>query len=88
MSAGVPVIATRNSAIPEVVRDGLTGLLSPQLDAEAMARNIARLLGDEELRTRMGKTARRIAEQQYDWDHVALQYESVLVSVAAGEEVA
>lgn len=81
MAAGLPVIATRNSAIPEVVKDGVTGLLSPPLDAEAMAQNIALLLDDEELRQRMGQQARERAKRLYDWERVSLQYEGVLHDV-------
>jgi glycosyltransferase involved in cell wall biosynthesis len=81
MAAGVPVIATRNSAIPEVVEDGVTGLLSPPLDAEAMAQNVATLLNNKELRQRMGQQARERAVRLYDWERVALRYESVLQDV-------
>ena len=81
MAAGLPVVATSNSAIPELVQDGMTGLLSPSLDAEALARNIALLLNDEDLRRKMGQQARQRAERWYDWERVALQYESVLHDV-------
>jgi glycosyltransferase involved in cell wall biosynthesis len=81
MAAGLPVIATRNSAIPEVVEDGVTGLLSPPLDAEAVARNIALLLNDEELRQRMGRQALERAKRLYDWEIVSLQYEDVMRDV-------
>jgi glycosyltransferase involved in cell wall biosynthesis len=83
MAASLPVVATRNSAIPEVVQDGLTGLLSPPLDAEAMAGSIALLLANKELRNRMGREGRKIAERLYDWGQIALQYEDVLRSVVA-----
>lgn len=85
MAAGVPVAATRNSAIPEVVDDGVTGLLSPPLDAQALAQNIARLLTDEALRSTMGIQARRKAERLYDWEQVAKQYEAVLQQAAEGK---
>ena len=81
MAAGLPVVATRNSAIPEVVEDGVTGLLSPPLNAEAMAQNIALLLDDEVLRQGMGQQARERAKRLYDWERVARQYESVLQDV-------
>jgi glycosyltransferase involved in cell wall biosynthesis len=81
MAAGLPVIAIRGSAIPEVVEDGITGLLSPPLDAEAVARNIALLLNNEELRKKMGQQARERAKRLYDWERVAVHYESVLYDV-------
>jgi glycosyltransferase involved in cell wall biosynthesis len=78
MAAGVPVAATRGSAIPEVVEDGKTGLLAPPLDAQALARATQTLLDDENRRQVMGRRARRVAEELYDWDRVAFQYESIL----------
>jgi glycosyltransferase involved in cell wall biosynthesis len=55
--------------------------LSPPLDAEAIARNIASLLGDEELRQSMGRKGREKAERLYDWEGISLQYEGVLRDV-------
>jgi glycosyltransferase involved in cell wall biosynthesis len=82
MAAGLPIVASNTSSIPEVVQDGQTGLLSPPTDPKALARNIRRLLEDGALRERMGKAARRRAVELYDWDRVAGQYEQVLVSMA------
>ncbi len=79
MAAGVPIVAAKSSAIPEVVQHGVTGLLSAPLDVEAMTQNIALLLKDEELRQRIGRRARQVAEQRYDWDRIALQYERILL---------
>jgi glycosyltransferase involved in cell wall biosynthesis len=78
MAAGVPVVAAKSSAIPEVVRHGVTGLLSAPLDVEAMTQSIALLLRDEQLRTSLGKQARQVAERRYDWNQVAMQYERIL----------
>jgi len=44
----VPVIATRLAGIPDLVEDGVTGLLTPEGDAEALARSIERYAGDRE----------------------------------------
>lgn len=78
MAAGLPVVAAHSSAVPEVVQHGMTGLLSPPLDADAMAANIATLLDDRALRIHMGQAARTRAVQLYDWDRVACLYEKVL----------
>lgn len=58
MAAGFPVVATRNTAIPEVVEDGRTGLLSSPLDTHAFAENIEILLKDDNLRHQMGLNGR------------------------------
>ena len=54
MASGLPVVAARSGAIPEVVADGVTGLLTPVLDATAMAAAIEKLARDECLRLRLG----------------------------------
>ncbi|HEX8646004.1 MAG TPA: glycosyltransferase family 4 protein [Thermoleophilaceae bacterium] len=51
--AGVPVVATRVGALPEVIRDGVTGLLVPPDDPEALAAAVTRLYGDAALRERI-----------------------------------
>ncbi len=62
MEAGaceVPVVATRVGGIPELVEDGVTGLLTPPGDAPAMADAFERLLSNPRLRAEMGRAARR-----------------------------
>ncbi len=54
MSCGKPVVATSAGGIPEVVKDGETGLLVPPRDEAAMARAIVALLGDAHSRQTMG----------------------------------
>lgn len=62
-SAGVPIVASRVGGIPEVVQDGVTGLLVPPADVPALARACQRLLSDAVLRTRLGAAARmRVSE--------------------------
>ncbi len=82
MAAGVPIVAMRSSAIPEVVEDGKTGLLSSPLDAQALAQNIQILLSDEDLRQALGQRGRRRAEELYDWNQIASQYENTLQHLA------
>jgi glycosyltransferase involved in cell wall biosynthesis len=54
MAAGKPIVATSTGGIPEVVDDGVTGILVPPRDDAALAEGIVRLLKDFELRRRMG----------------------------------
>ena len=58
-AAGVPVIAGRSGAVPEVVEDGQTGLLVEPGDPVAVADAICVLLKDEKLRSRMGRVSAR-----------------------------
>ena len=68
MEAGaceVPVVATRVGGIPELVEDGVTGLLTPPGDAPAMADAFERLLSNRRLRAEMGRAARRRIEANF-----------------------
>ncbi len=81
MSAGVPVIASRTGGVPEIVRDGVTGLLTPNEPAEVAIR-IRRLLDDRELAMRLAQQARRMVEQEFSVEHMITRtlavYEKVL----------
>ena len=66
MALGTPCVATDVTGIPEVVRDGETGLLVPQRDAVALAKAIERLLADGTLRVQIAARARRLIEREFD----------------------
>ena len=59
MAAELPVVACRIAAVPEVVQDGVTGLLAPPRDPGALAAEIERLITDPELARRLGRDGRR-----------------------------
>jgi glycosyltransferase involved in cell wall biosynthesis len=62
MAAGVPVVASRVGGLPEVIRDGETGLLVPPEDSEALHLALKTLLDDPERRKSMGAAGRKRAE--------------------------
>ena len=70
MAHGRPVVATRVGGIPELVEDGVTGFLVEPGDCNALRAALQRLLGDPELRRRMGAEARRRV-RRCSWDTVA-----------------
>jgi glycosyltransferase involved in cell wall biosynthesis len=64
MAIGMPVVSTRISGIPELIEDGVSGILVPEKDESALADALAQLIDDNELRIRLGRGARRrIAER-------------------------
>jgi glycosyltransferase involved in cell wall biosynthesis len=65
MRAGVPVVASRVGGVAELVEDGVTGLLASPGDPAQLARAIARLIEDSDLRARLARAARRQVEQRY-----------------------
>lgn len=66
MSSGLPVIASRLSGIPELVEDGISGILVEPGDAPAIAAAIGRLAGDPVERERMGTAARARVLRDFD----------------------
>jgi len=70
MACGTPVIASEVGGLAHLVRDGRTGLHVPDGDPVALARAIARLAQDDELRERMGRTA-HLHAQHYSWECIA-----------------
>ena len=74
MACGTPVIATRVGSVPDVVADGLSGVLVPPRAPEQLAAAICRLLDDAVLRTRLGAAARRTVEECFTWRVVGGNY--------------
>jgi glycosyltransferase involved in cell wall biosynthesis len=71
MAAGLPVVASRLSGIPELVTDGVSGLLVPPADPVALADALQRLAGDPELRARLGDAGRATVLRDFDVDRNA-----------------
>ena len=65
MATGRPVISCSVSGIPELVRDGETGLLVPPDDPAALAAAVERLACDDALRLRLGRQGRALVERQH-----------------------
>lgn len=68
---GTPVIGSRTGGIPDAVDHGLSGLLVPPRQPQALAHAIRRLLSDAPIARRMGEYGRRRALQQFSWELVA-----------------
>lgn len=66
MALGTPCVTTPVTGIPEAVRDGETGLLVPERDADALAAALARLLDDVDLRVRLARAGRALVEREHD----------------------
>lgn len=68
-ACGVPVVATRVGGIPELVADGVTGLLVPPDDAEGLVGAFAQLLDSNTLWERMSSAARQQAIERHSVSH-------------------
>ena len=68
---GKPVVATRVGALPDVVIDGVTGLLVEPGDERSLANALVTLLSNEGLRSEMGKNALKYCQEHLSWDAIA-----------------
>jgi glycosyltransferase involved in cell wall biosynthesis len=66
MALGTPCVATDVTGIPEILRDGQTGVLIPQANPTALAAAMERLLSDPSLRVKLSAQARTLIEQEFD----------------------
>ncbi|MEU5270568.1 glycosyltransferase family 4 protein [Streptomyces hygroscopicus] len=72
MATGTPLVATTGGAIPEVAGvDGETCLAVPPGDADALATALIRLLGDADLRRRLGAAGRERVLRRFTWEQAA-----------------
>ncbi len=78
MSFGLPVVAPRIEAIPEIVSDGETGVLVPPRDVAALARALTDLLGDPVRARLLGAAGRARVAERFGWDRAAARMIDVL----------
>jgi glycosyltransferase involved in cell wall biosynthesis len=71
MAMRLPVVSTIHSGIPEVVTDGVNGLLVPAGDAKSLAQAMAKLLDQPVLGLEMGERGRQMVSEKFDAMHNA-----------------
>lgn len=77
MATGLPIVACRTAAVPEVVPDGDVGLLVPPSDPPTLARALVRVLRSPDFGRRLGAAGRERA-RRYDWSRVAERFMTVV----------
>ena len=82
LSQGLPVVATRVGALPEVLCDGESGLLVPPESPEALSQALVRLFGDADLQRRLAAGGRAVAAR-HTWPSIAEQTESAFAGLVA-----
>lgn len=84
MGAGLPIVATRTGGLPELIDDGVGGLLVPTRDPQALAAAVDRVLADPALAGSLGAAAAERKRGEYDIDvwaaRVAALYRRLLAS--------
>jgi glycosyltransferase involved in cell wall biosynthesis len=82
MAAGVPVVATRVGGVPELVEDGVSGLLVEPGRPESIAVAIGELLADPDRARQLGSAGRRLARERFSVERMVSE------TVALYEELA
>jgi len=81
-ACALPVVVSDVGGLPEVVRDGETGLIVPRDDVPALQAALKRLAVDPALRERLGRAGRQHVEREYEWGRCVDVMERCLQGVA------
>ncbi|MFH0787223.1 MAG: glycosyltransferase family 4 protein, partial [Pseudomonadota bacterium] len=81
MSMAKPMVATRVGGIPEIIEDGVNGLLIPPEDPQALAGAVLKLLDDQTDARRLGKKAQELIGKKYTADQMAEQVYQVYLKM-------
>ena len=81
MNYGTPVVASRIGGIPDIVEDGVTGLLVPPGDAAALAATLRRVLDEPDLARKLGEAGRRRLHEQFSWEAITARWDAVYASL-------
>ncbi len=65
MAMSKPIVACRVGGVPEVIKDGVTGILVPPKDSRSLAVALLKILKNDQIKVRLGMSARKIVETQF-----------------------
>jgi glycosyltransferase involved in cell wall biosynthesis len=82
---GTPVVATRVGGIPEIVDDGVDGVLVAPADSEALADAIVDLLNDPQRRQRMAGSGREKVLARFNFEDMVRKYEAIYEKAISGQ---
>ena len=74
MASGVPVIGSNTGGIPDIIDDGVNGLLVPPGDPEALASAIMKILNNHELAEKFAQEGLRTVKERFSWDKISDQF--------------
>jgi glycosyltransferase involved in cell wall biosynthesis len=85
MASGLPVVATGVGSVREMVEDGISAIVVPPEDSNALADAIVRIIDDEELARAFGDEGRRIVERRFRVETMCHKREELFARLLAGE---
>jgi glycosyltransferase involved in cell wall biosynthesis len=86
LAAGLPVVTTGVGGIPEVVKDGVNGLIVPPNDPATLAERVFRLVESPELAAKLSEQAQQ-SVRRYSWEQVCRQWEDVFFRLFTRQDV-
>ena len=87
MACGLPCVATPVGGVPEVIEDGVTGLLFPVNRSDMLAEKLEKLLGDEALRRNLGANARQRVADTFEVESVAAHQAEIYRRLLSGGKI-
>ena len=81
MSCGLPVVATSVGGVPEIIENGVNGLLVQPHSPESLAQSMAKILLDDDVRNSMCKKAREMATERFLLENVVKLTEEIILDV-------
>ncbi len=84
-ACGLPAVASRTGGVPDVIEDGVTGILAPPGEVEPLAAGLRRLIEDPALRSRYADAARRRTEAKFAIETTVSRYADLFRSLTPKE---
>jgi glycosyltransferase involved in cell wall biosynthesis len=82
MAASLPILSTSVGGIPDLIKEGVTGLLVKPAEMDKMAQHIFSLLGSDSIATEMGLRSREIAKKYYSPECIAQKHLKIYSDLA------
>ena len=78
----IPLIGTNVGGIPDIIKDGETGILVPQKNPEAIREAVKKLVEDHELRDTLVENARNHIKNSFSWETITEKFFEIYSSLA------
>ena len=87
-AVGLPVVATKQAGIPEIVRDGHSGFLVPERDVGALAERLEFLIAHPETWSELGQAGREAVADHHDMEKLSGSLEEIYTRLVKREDLA
>jgi glycosyltransferase involved in cell wall biosynthesis len=88
MACGLPVIGSNVGGIPDIIKNGETGLLFKQKDPDDLAEKMIKLLSDEKLRDKVVENGLNLVKQNFSWEVISDKFLKIYHDVIKGNNLA